>query len=143
MPCPSHAIFYIACKYNNIGKILVQDFIFHQYMLFLHIVQIRYWFVLNKRRNSCTSVEGLGLILKDLEKPLVMNINHNAKPMMVCRQEGENNENIIGSDMTMLMAPITKVKLFHIVTKFDIFEVLILRRNVCVFLFVELLTWIK
>jgi hypothetical protein len=45
--------------------------------------------------------------------------------------------------MTMLMALITKVKLFHIVTNFDVFEYMILRRKVCMFLFVELLTWIK
>jgi hypothetical protein len=47
------------------------------------------------------------------------------------------------SDMTMLMTLVTKVKLFHIVTTFDIFEELILRREVCMFLSVELLTWIK
>jgi hypothetical protein len=45
--------------------------------------------------------------------------------------------------MTMLMAPAVKVKLFHIVTTFDIFEELILHRKVCILLFVELLTWIK
>jgi hypothetical protein len=45
--------------------------------------------------------------------------------------------------MTMLKALIAKVKLFHIVTTFDIFEELILCCKVCMFLFVELLTWIK
>jgi hypothetical protein len=35
------------------------------------------------------------------------------------------------------------VKLFHIITTIDIFEELILRRKVCILLFVELLTWIK
>jgi hypothetical protein len=53
------------------------------------------------------------------------------------------DENITGLDMTMLMDLVTKVKLFRIVTTFDIFEELILRRKVCMFLFVELLTWIK
>jgi hypothetical protein len=71
-----------------------------------------------------------------------MNINHNAKPRTVCCQEGENDENITSSDMTILMALVTKVKLFRIETTFDIFEELILRRKVCMFLFVEL-TWIK
>jgi hypothetical protein len=45
--------------------------------------------------------------------------------------------------MTMLMAPATKVKLFHIVTTFNIFEKLIFHRKVCILLFVELFTWIK
>jgi hypothetical protein len=53
------------------------------------------------------------------------------------------DENITYSDMTMLMAPAANVKLFHIVTTFDIFEELILRHKVCILLFVELLTWIK
>jgi hypothetical protein len=44
------------------------------------------------------------------------------------------DENITGSDMTMLMAHVTKVKLFHVVTSFDIFEKLILRRKVCFYL---------
>jgi hypothetical protein len=45
--------------------------------------------------------------------------------------------------MTMSMALVTKVKLLQIVTTFDIFEELILRCKVRMFLFVELLTWIK
>ena len=43
----------------------------------------------------------------------------------------------------MLIDHVTKVKLFHIVTTFDIFQELVLRCRVCMFLFVELLTWIK
>jgi hypothetical protein len=42
--------------------------------------------------------------------------------------------------MTMLIAFASKVKLFHIVTTFDIFEELILGHKVSMFLFVELLT---
>jgi hypothetical protein len=45
--------------------------------------------------------------------------------------------------MTMLIDHVTKVKLFHIGTTFDIFQELVLRCRVCMFLFVELLTWIK
>jgi hypothetical protein len=48
------------------------------------------------------------------------------------------DENITYSDMTMLMALVAKVKLFHIVTTFDILEVLILYHKMCMFLFVEL-----
>jgi hypothetical protein len=44
--------------------------------------------------------------------------------------------NITCSDMSMLMAPAAKVKLFHIVTTFDIFKELILHRKVCILLFV-------
>jgi hypothetical protein len=80
-----------------------------------------------------TLLEVSGLYLKDLDKTLVMNINHNAKPRTVCCQEGENDENITGSDMTILMALVTKVKLFCIETTFDIFEELILCRKVCIF----------
>ena len=43
----------------------------------------------------------------------------------------------------MLIDHVTKVKLFHIVTTFDIFQELVLHCRVCMFLFVELLTWIK
>jgi hypothetical protein len=49
-------------------------------------------------------------------------------------KKGRMDENITGSDMTMLMAHVTKVKLFHVVTSFDIFEKLILRRKVCFYL---------
>ena len=45
--------------------------------------------------------------------------------------------------MTMLMAPTAKVKLFHIVTAFDVFEELTLHHKMSILLFVELLTWIK
>jgi hypothetical protein len=89
----------------------------------------------------CNLVEVLGLFLKDHDKALVTNINHNAKPRMVCFQEGENDENITNSDMTMSIAPVTKVKLFPIVTTFNILKEL--SSKVCVFLFVELLTLIR
>jgi hypothetical protein len=56
----------------------------------------------------CTLVEVSGLYLKDLDKSLVTNINHDAKPRTVCCEEGENDENITHTDMTMLMAPATK-----------------------------------
>jgi hypothetical protein len=36
------------------------------------------------------------------------------------------------------MDSVTKVKLFQIVTTFDIFEQSVLRRRVCMFLFIEL-----
>jgi hypothetical protein len=91
----------------------------------------------------CTLVKVSGLFLEDHDKTLVMNINHDAKLRTVCCQEGENDENITCPDMTMSMAPTAKVKLFHIKTTIDIFEELILRREVCILLFVELLTWIK
>jgi hypothetical protein len=91
----------------------------------------------------CTLVEASGLFLEYQDTTLVMNINHDAKPRMVCCQEGENDENITRSDITMLKAPVVKVKLLHIVTTFNTFEELILRCKVCMFLFVELLTWIK
>jgi hypothetical protein len=56
----------------------------------------------------CTLVEVLGLFLEDNDKTLVMNINLDAKPRTVCSQEGENDENITCSYMTMLMAPAAK-----------------------------------
>jgi hypothetical protein len=84
----------------------------------------------------CTLVEVSGLFLEDHDKTLVMNTNHDAKPRTGCCQQGENDENITCSDMSMLMAPAAKVKLFHIVTTFDIFKELILRHKVCILLFV-------
>ena len=86
----------------------------------------------------CTLVKVSGFFLEDHDKTLVMNINHDATQRTVCCQEEENDENITCSDMTMSMAPAAKVKLFHIKTTIDIFEELILRRKVCILLFVEL-----
>jgi hypothetical protein len=146
MPCPSHAIFYIAGKYNEIGQFLVH----RVYILSIYGVSSHYEnkiLVCSQEEEKllflCTLVEASGLFLEDQDKTLVMNINHDAKPRMVCCQEGENDENITRSDITMLKAPVAKVKLLHIVTTFDTFEELILRCKVCMFLFVELLTWIK
>jgi hypothetical protein len=56
----------------------------------------------------CTLVEVSGLFLEDNDKTLVMNINLDAKLRTVCSQEGENDENITCSDMTMLMAAAAK-----------------------------------
>jgi hypothetical protein len=146
MPCPSHATFYIAGKYNKIGQFLVHRvYISSIYGVSLHCANK----ILvcspeeEKLLFPCTLVEVPGLFLEDQDKTSVMNINHDAKPRTVCCQEGENDENITRSEMTMLMAPTMKVKLFHIVTTFDVFEELILRHKVYILLFVELITWIK
>jgi hypothetical protein len=145
MPCLSHAIFYIAGKYNEIGQYLVHRvYISSIYGVSSHCENKI--LVCSQEEEKllfpCTLVEASGLFLEDQDKTLVMNINHEAKPRTVCCQQGENDENITRSDMTMLKAPATKVKLFHIVTTFDI-EELILCCKVCMFLFVELLTWVK
>jgi hypothetical protein len=145
-PCPSHAIFYFAGKYKNKGQFLVHRvYISSIYGVSSHCTNkiLACSQEVEKLLFPCTLVEVSGLILEDHDKTLVMNINHDAKLRSVCCQEGENDENITCSDMTMLMAPAAKVKLFHIVTTFDIFEELILRHKVCILLFVELLTWIK
>jgi hypothetical protein len=146
MPCPSHAIFYFAGKYNNTRQFLVHRvYISSIYSVSSHCTNniLACSQEVEKLLFPCTLVELSGLFLEDHDKTLVMNINHDAKPRTVCCQEGENDENITCSDMTMSMAPATKVKLFQIVTTFDIFEELILRCKVCILLFVELLTWIK
>jgi hypothetical protein len=146
IPCLSHAIFHIAGKYNNIGQFLVHRiYISPRYVVSSHCANKI--LVCSREEKKflfpCTLVQVSSLYLKYLDKTLVMNINHYAKSRTVCCQEGETDENITDSDMTMLIAHITKVKLFHIVTTFDIFEELVLRCKVCMFLLVELLTWIK
>jgi hypothetical protein len=145
MLCPSHAIFYIASKYNNIGQFLVHTvYISSIYDVSSNCAnKILVCSQVEEKLFTYTLVEVSGLYLKDLDKTLVMNINHNAKPRTGCCQEGENDENIIGSDMTMLMDLVTKVELFHNVTTFDIFEESVLHYRVCMFLFLELLAWIK
>jgi hypothetical protein len=141
MPCPSHAIFYFAGKYNNTGQFLVHRvYISSIYSVSSHCTCSQ---EVEKLLFPCTLVKVSGLFLEDHDKTLVMNINHDATQRTVCCQEEENDENITCSDMTMSMAPAAKVKLFHIITTIDIFEELILRRKVCILLFVELLTWIK
>jgi hypothetical protein len=141
MPCPSHAIFYIAGKYNKIGQFLVHRvYISSIYGVSLHCANkiLVYYKEEEKLLFPCTLVEFLGLFLEDHDKILVMNINHGAKPRTVCHQGGDNDENITRLDMTIIMALAVKVKLFHIMTTFDIFEKLIFRRKVCILLFVEL-----
>ena len=146
IPCPFHVIFYIAGKYNNIGQFLVHRISISSRYVVSSLCANKILVCSQEEKNllfPCTLVEVSGLYLKDINKSLVINIKHDAKPRTVCCQEGENDENITCSDMTMSMDPVAKVKLFHIKTTIDIFEELILRRKVCILLFVELLTWIK
>ena len=65
------------------------------------------------------------------------------KPRTVCCQEGENDEDIIGSDMTMLTTCKPKVQPFYMRLIIDTFDELVLHHKMCMFSFSELLTWIK
>ena len=65
------------------------------------------------------------------------------KPRTVCCQERENDEDMIGSDMTLLTTKRFKVNQLYFMFRFDTFEQLLLHRDLCVFSFSELLTWIK
>ena len=65
------------------------------------------------------------------------------KPRTVCCQEGENDEDIIGSNMTMPTTSIPKVQPFYMRLIIDAFDELVLHHKMCIFLFSELLTWIK
>jgi hypothetical protein len=65
------------------------------------------------------------------------------KPRTVCCQEGENDEDITGSDITLLTTPKLKVNQLYFNFRFDTFEQLLLHHDLCVFSFSELLTWIK
>jgi hypothetical protein len=111
IPCPSHAIFYFAGKYNNIGQFLVDRIYISSRYVISSLCANKILACPQEEKKllfPCTLVEVSGLYLKDLDKSLVMNINHDAKPRTVCCQEGENDENITRMDMTILMAPATK-----------------------------------
>jgi hypothetical protein len=54
-----------------------------------------------------------------------------------------NDEDIIGSNMTMPTTSIPKVQPFYMRLIIDAFDELMLNHDVCSFLFLELLTWIK
>jgi len=68
---------------------------------------------------------------------------HRSKPRTVCSQEGKNDEDIIGSGMTLLTTSKLKVKAFHVSFIFGRFYGLMLHLKVCTFSFSELLTWIN
>ena len=111
IPCPSHVIFYIAGKYNNIGQFLVHRISISSRYVVSSLCANKILVCSQEEKNllfPCTLVEVSGLYLKDIDKSLVININHDAKPRTVCCQEGENDENITRTDMAMLMAPATK-----------------------------------
>ena len=61
------------------------------------------------------------------------------KPRTVCCQEGENDEDIIGSNMTMPTTSIPKVQPFYMRLIIDAFDELMLHHDVCSFSFSELL----
>src|SRR5438105_3386678 len=65
------------------------------------------------------------------------------KPRTVCCQEGENDEDIIGSDMTMLTTCKPKVQPFYMRLVIDTFDELVLHHKMCMFSFSVFLTWIK
>jgi hypothetical protein len=70
------------------------------------------------------------------------NINHDAKQRTVCSQEGENDEDIINSNSTILMVFEQKVNQFSIKITFDTFDESMLH-HVCSFSFSELLFFEK
>jgi hypothetical protein len=80
---------------------------------------------------------------KELDKTLFSNINHDAKSRTVCSQEGENNEDIISSNTTILTVFEQKVNQFYIKITFDTFDELMFHHKVFSFSFSELLTWVK
>jgi hypothetical protein len=53
------------------------------------------------------------------------------------------DEDIIGSDMTILITSKLKVQPFYMRLIIDTFDELVLHHKVCVFSFSELLTWMK
>ena len=53
------------------------------------------------------------------------------------------DEDIIGSNMTMPTTSILKVQPFYMRLIIDAFDELVLHHKMCIFLFPELLTWIK
>jgi hypothetical protein len=111
MPCPSHAIFYFAGKYNNTGQFLVHRvYISSIYSVSSHCTNkiLACSQEVEKLLFPCTLVKVSGLFLEDHDKTLVMNINHDATQRTICCQEEENDENITCSDMTMSMAPAAK-----------------------------------
>jgi hypothetical protein len=65
------------------------------------------------------------------------------KSRTVCCQEGENDEDIIGSKMTMPTTSTPKVQPFYMRLIIDAFDELMLHHDMCSFSFSELLTWIK
>ena len=138
MPCPSHAKFHIVGTYNNNRD---------QYLVHRVYISSNYLLACSQEEEQFlfpySLVELSGLYITEHDKTVDLTINHYAKPRTVCCQEGENDENITGSDMTILMAFSSKVKHFHIRITFDTFDELMLHHKVCSFLFSELLSWIK
>ena len=61
----------------------------------------------------------------------------------VCCQEGENDEDITGSNITMSTTSKPKVQPFYMRLIIDTFDELALHHKVCIFSFSELFTWIK
>jgi len=68
---------------------------------------------------------------------------HWSKSRTTCSQEGENDEDITSSDMTILMSHKQKVNQSYVVIIIATFDELLLRRNVCSLSFSEINTWIK
>ena len=63
----------------------------------------------------------------------------NPHPRMLTRSD----EDIVGSNMTMPTTSILKVQPFYMRLIIDAFDELVLHHKMCIFLFSELLTWIK
>ena len=71
--------------------------------------------------------------------------NDKMKPRMVSNQEGENDEDMTGSDtnMTILFFNKSKVNSIYIRYAFYIFEQVMWHHNLLLFTFAEVLAWIK
>ena len=67
------------------------------------------------------------------------------KPRTVCSQEGEDDEGITPTNTTTMMsyAVEPKVQASYVRFTFYIFEQRMLHHELCVFLFAEVLSWIK
>jgi hypothetical protein len=87
----------------------------------------------------CTLLGVSGLYFKEFEKNPLLNNTHNAKPRMVCSQEGENDDDITSMDTTILVPSCPKVNQLYIKIKFYTFEQLMLHYDFWAFSFSELL----
>jgi hypothetical protein len=68
---------------------------------------------------------------------------HQSKSRTTCSQEGENDEDITNSNMTMLMSCEQKVNQSYIMVIVATFDELMLHNDVCLLSFSEIHTWIK
>jgi hypothetical protein len=119
---------------------------------------------------QCASVDSLDLCSNRLEKALLLNINNDAKPRIVCSQEGEkgieclhikfmlaedvfesritqmqereNDEDITNMDTPIVVAYDSKVKLFFSISIFNTCDEWTLHHDICSMSFTEVLTWI-